>query len=294
MKVENKQLEIIRSLVGENITTDNLAFVDSFVHDWFAMFIPIGGNCGYAVTPLHTHPSFMFVIAYDDESTVYVAEQKFQTSPYGMFCLSPNIPHHEIQNYLPPKYCAIFIEEQIFIKNLKLYSNDIDAINMQTVDINNTKIERYIKEFIAESHNNHSSSKVILENISTLLTHEIIRAILKCGITQTQFSSHQKIDGAIQYINANYDKNISLDDLANIVSLSKSHLIKLFTINMRVTPIEYLKQIRVENGKKMLLANKLSITQISRQCGFTSPSYFTKTFKLVYNETPKEFIKRAK
>lgn len=294
MKIQNEQLEIIRSLVGGSITIDNLAFVDSFVHDWFGMFVPIGGNCGYAITPSHTHPSYMFVIAYDDESIFYVAEKKFQSSAYSMFCLAPNIPHHEIQNYLPPKYCAIFIDEQIFKNNFQHYSNDIDRINMQTVDTNNTKIERYIKEFIAESQNNHASSKVVLENISTLLIHEIIRAVLKYGTIQTQFSTHPKIDEAIKYIDSNYEKNISLDDLANIILLSKSHFIKLFTINMNTTPIEYLKQIRVENGKKMLMANKLSITQISRQCGFNSPSYFSKTFKSVYNETPKEFITRVK
>ncbi|MBU0632544.1 hypothetical protein KKA17_07855 [bacterium] len=52
-----QELSIIKSLVGESVTEENLAFVDCFVHEWFAMFLPVGGNCGYAITPQHSHPS---------------------------------------------------------------------------------------------------------------------------------------------------------------------------------------------------------------------------------------------
>jgi len=63
---------------------------------------------------------------------------------------------------------------------------------------------------------------------------------------------------------------------------------------MKVSPMVYLKTIRLQNAKKMLSAKELSITQVARQCGFNSVSYFTKLFKEYFNETPKEFMRRMK
>ncbi len=294
MKIENDAFETIKNLVGVSITEENLTFVDCFVHNWLAMFMPIGGNCGYAITPSHTHPSYMFVIAYDNQSVVYVENEKFETYSGSLFCLSPDVAHHEVQDYLPPKYCALFIDKESFEKNFRFYTKDRPNLDAKIVDLENSKIDMLIKEFIFESQNTHPSKQIVLENLSTLLTHEIIRTLLSCNQQNTDMSDNQKINESIKFINANYEKEISLDNLAHNVLLSKSHFIKLFTRTMQTTPMEYLKQIRVQNAKKMLLSNRLSITTISQQCGFNSPSYFTKTFKKVYNETPKEFMQRLK
>ncbi len=293
MTIDPNVFENIQNLVGDSLTQENLAFVDCFVHDWLAIFMPVGGHCGYAITPSHTHPSYMFIIAYDNQSVVYVENEKFETYAESLFCLAPDVAHHEEQDYLPPKYCAVFIDKEQFEQNLRLYTKEIPKLYAHIADIENSKMDRLIKEFIFESQNIHRSKHVVLENLSTLLTHEIIRTILRCNRQNSAISENQKINASIKYIHAHYEKKIALEDLAQSVSLSKSHFIKLFTKTMQTTPMEYLKQIRVQNAKKMLLANKLTITAISQQCGFNSPSYFTKTFKAYYHETPKEFMQRS-
>jgi AraC family transcriptional regulator len=287
-------LETIKRLVGDAITKENLSFVDSYIYKWFGIFIPIGGNCGYAITPSHTHPSYMFVVSYDDQSTIYVADKRFESYPQSMFCLSPNIPHHEMQNYIPPKYCALFIDEIRFQKALQLYTNEPFSFDTKTINIQNSHIDTYIKKFINESHNTHPSRSIILENTASLLTHEIIRTILGFGANNTQTIQNQKLNIVIQHINSNYEKELSLDDLATLSTLSKSHFLKLFSASLDMTPMAYLTHIRLQNAKKMLLSHKLTITDISRQCGFNSPSYFSKIFKNSYNETPKEFQQRNK
>ena len=54
-----KEIDIIKSLVGEMVTEDNLRFVDSYVHNKMGLFIPSVGACEYARKLDHTHPSYM-------------------------------------------------------------------------------------------------------------------------------------------------------------------------------------------------------------------------------------------
>ncbi len=292
MKISNKELQTVKSLVGDTITQDDLKFIDCFISDELSMFMPIGGNCGYAITPDHQHPAYMFSLPYDHETIVYVEKEKFQTEPNTIFCLSPEIIHHEVQNYLPPKYCAIFISRDLFEQSFKSYHKELLHFNSLVVGIKNNKLNLLIKNFINESQNIHSSREIILNNIAVLITHEIIRNVIEYDFHETVLTNNLIINEAVKYININFEQDITIEDLAKISNLSKSHFTKLFNGEMNVTPMVYLKTIRLQNAKKMLLANQLTITQISQQCGFNSPAYFTKLFKETFNETPKEFMKR--
>lgn len=256
--------------------------------------MPVGGNCGYAITPNHTHPSYMFVLSYDSESVVFVDKEKFESSPKSIFCLSPEIEHHEVQNYLPPKYCAIFIEKELFEDSLKFYTKEKLCINGLRVDMKSSRLDILAKEFISETYTTHPSKNVILKNLSQLITHELIRTILECEQNSSDMSENQTINEVIKYINVNYEQNITIDDLAKLSKLSKSYFTKIFSDEMRVSPIEYLTIIRLQNAKKLLHSKSLSITKISQQCGFNSPSYFTKLFKEAFSQTPKEFKQRVK
>ncbi len=294
MNVTEEEFSTIKNLVDDAITKENLLFVDSFVHEILSIFMPIGGNCGYAVTPDHTHPSYMFVLSYDSETAVFVGKRKLEPSPNTIFCLSPEIEHHEVQNYLPPKYCAIFIQKEFFEQNLNAYIDKTMHFNGLIVDMKSTKLNMLIKEFMYESQNRHASKEIVLDSLSSLVTHEIIRTIIKYDAHPAYISDNQAINEAIKHININYEQNITLDDMATLSKLSRSHFTKVFIENMKVSPMEYLKIIRLQNAKKMLLSNSLSVTQVSQQCGFNSSSYFTKSFREAFNETPKEFTQRAK
>lgn len=294
MNVTEEEFSTIKNLVGDAITSENLLFVDSFVHETLSIFMPIGGNCGYAVTPDHTHPSYMFVLSYDSETAVFVGKRKLEPSPNTIFCLSPEIEHHEVQNYLPPKYCAIFIQKEFFEQNLNAYIEETMHFNGLIVDMKSTKLTMLIKEFVYESQNRHASKDIVLDSLSSLVTHEIIRTIIEYDAHPVHISDNQAINEAIKHININYELNITLDDLATLSKLSRSHFTKVFIENMKVTPMEYLKIIRLQNAKKMLLSNRLSVTQVAQQCGFNSSSYFTKSFREAFNETPKEFTQRSK
>ncbi len=286
-------IELIKSLVGSSITHDDLKFIECYTSETLAMFTPLGGSCGYALTPAHTHPSYMFVLAYDYETVIHVAKHSFQTSPNTMFCLAPEIKHHEQKNYFPPKYCAIFIEKRFFENMLDFYKKELFLEKGLTLKLQNTKIDMLTKEFMLEFSNKHSSSQMVQESIVTLLTHEIIRTVLDESLYNNEFATQSKIIiEVVKYINANYSQEICLDDISKSLEVSVSHISNIFKDEMGVSVMEYLKTLRLENAKKMLLCHTLSVTEVAQQCGFNSPSYFTKLFRQRYHVTPREYMNK--
>jgi len=283
------ELKTIKFLVGESITEENLKFIDSFVFPKLSMFMPVGGSCGYAVTPDHSHPAYMFVLSYDSESEVVIEGKRIASLPNTIFALSPEIKHHEVQNYLPPKYCAIFIERDFFEEQFKRYSDELLVFNGLVINIKSHRLELLVRDFMNESQNMHHSKEMLLEALATLLTHEIIRNIVDYSFHKTILSDNMMINESIKFMNIYFEKEITIEVLAKHSKLSKSHFTKLFTQEMQVSPMIYLKNIRLQNAKKMLRTKELNITEVAQKCGFNSTSYFTKLFKEHFSLTPKEF-----
>jgi len=290
--MKSEVLETIKSLVGKSITQENLKFIDAFISPRLSLFMPIGGSCGYAVTPDHQHPAYMFLMGYDDETKIVIEGKSIESSPNTIFYLSPNIQHHEVQNYLPPKYCAIFIEKDFFEEIFTLYKKEILYFKGLVVDIKSYKIDALIRDFIYESQHKSLAQETILNSIAMLLTHEIIRNIIKYKPQMVLQTDNMIINEAIKFINLSYEQEITIEILSNRSNLSRSHFTKLFTDAMQVSPMVYLRTIRLQNAKKMLQTQKLTVTEVAQQCGFNSTSYFTKIFKENFLETPKEFMRR--
>jgi len=101
-----------------------------------------------------------------------------------------------------------------------------------------------------------------------------------------------QIRPAINYIDANYDKHITLADIAKVSYLSVSRLAHLFKEQMGITIIDYLTSVRIERAKQMLLATEQSCTEICFQVGYNNQSYFSRTFKDLVGMSPRQFRAR--
>jgi two-component system response regulator YesN len=101
-----------------------------------------------------------------------------------------------------------------------------------------------------------------------------------------------QITPAINYIDANYDKHISLADVAKTSHLSVSRLAHIFREQMGITIVDYLTGVRIERAKQLLLATEQNCTEVCFQVGYNNQSYFTRTFKELVGMTPLHF--RAK
>lgn len=96
---------------------------------------------------------------------------------------------------------------------------------------------------------------------------------------------------AIEYIDANYDQQIIMADIAKQVHLSVSRLAHLFKEQMSITLIDYLTSVRIGHAKRLLITTEHSCTTICFEVGYNNQSYFTRTFKEVSGMTPRQFRK---
>jgi AraC-like DNA-binding protein len=109
--------------------------------------------------------------------------------------------------------------------------------------------------------------------------------------TYNQLSRISAIEAPIEYIKNNYHRNVTIEEIANLAFLSVSALERRFKKYLAKTPKQFLNEIRLENARRLLLESKLPIMEISYQCGFSEPSYFSKQFKVLFGVLPSQFRK---
>jgi two-component system response regulator YesN len=98
-----------------------------------------------------------------------------------------------------------------------------------------------------------------------------------------------QIKPAIDYIEQNYDKQLSLSDIAKSAFLSVSRISHLFKDEMGITLIDYLTTVRINHAKRLLLTTDDNCTKICYDIGYNNQSYFTRTFKEATSMTPRQF-----
>lgn len=104
-------------------------------------------------------------------------------------------------------------------------------------------------------------------------------------------SLEENIKKAVNYINENLEKELTIKNISKNVNISKSVLYKKFHSFFNCTISEYINIKRIEKSIDLLLKTDLSIEDISQKVGFASTSYFSKTFKKIQNISPLKYRK---
>lgn len=102
-------------------------------------------------------------------------------------------------------------------------------------------------------------------------------------------TDHPEINKIILYLLQHYDQELSLQAMAQYVSLDENYLSVLFKKKTGDTFINYLQKIRVDEAKFYLAHTDLTVAELCERAGFANPSYFFKVFKRWTGATPNEY-----
>ncbi|HBE78113.1 MAG TPA: DNA-binding response regulator, partial [Firmicutes bacterium] len=121
-----------------------------------------------------------------------------------------------------------------------------------------------------------------LEFVLEEIINQITTEIMSKGTPE----KNPEIRAAIEYLIQNYDKEITLADVAAAAAISPNYLSKLFKEYRNQTVMDFLERIRIEKALKLLKDSNYSIKEIALQIGYRDPNYFSKVFKKVTNLPP--------
>jgi AraC family transcriptional regulator len=138
-----------------------------------------------------------------------------------------------------------------------------------------------------------SNSSIYVDSLTTALSAHLLRQY--CTVEQQikdyeNGLSQYKLKQAIDYIQAHLTEDISLDNIAAQVGMSRYYFCQLFKRSTGMSPYQYVIKCRIDRAKELLLFRQdCSIADVAFQVGFASQSQFTKHFKKWVGTTPKKF-----
>ena len=97
------------------------------------------------------------------------------------------------------------------------------------------------------------------------------------------------VQKAVSYISANYSYPITVEDIADYVGVSRSHLFRSFESVLQESPKEYLTHFRIRQACYLLEHSSLSITAVANSVGFDNSLYFSKTFHKAKGMAPRDY-----
>ncbi len=104
-----------------------------------------------------------------------------------------------------------------------------------------------------------------------------------------------RINRVIDYIDTNYNNNLSLDTLAEVANFSKFHFHRIFYSFIGETLYDFIQRVRVEKAaSKLLFSDTITITDVAYDCGYSSVSVFSRAFKQVFEQSPSQWREENK
>lgn len=122
--------------------------------------------------------------------------------------------------------------------------------------------------------------------------HEGVQPLLKENeLSRTK--NIQLIKNMLTFIQDNFSKRITLDEIAESANISKSECCRIFKAIMKESPFTYLINYRIQKSIPLLLSNTLSISQVAHMVGFTHASYYAEVFRRIVHISPSCYRKSA-
>ena len=220
----------------------------------------------------HKHSAIEIIYFLDGNANVVISEEKMHISLYNLVVYPKDSFHQE----------TLDLKQHQEVICMMFDSSDFDfphSINMP--DSNG--------ELLGLMHLIHSEYKK--DPTNCILIEHLLKALCILIVKQSHEQHKDDLGIVLQYINGHFNELISIKQLADLIHVSESYLIRRFKKEMDKTPIQYINTLKVEAAKRLLGTTDMTIEEISDTIGCNSPKYFSRLFKKYTVLTPGNFRK---
>jgi AraC family transcriptional regulator len=156
----------------------------------------------------------------------------------------------------------------------RLFFEDKDLIDAMT------RLDRILSE-------GENLSDLRAETIGLFIAERVLElSRLDVAAQKSVFGSRSRMAVLDDYLRANIGSPVSIDDLAQLVGLSRFHLIRSFRDAFGATPYHYFLRLRMNEAKRLLTSTSLPVAQVATRVGFSSSTQFVKMFRAMEGVTP--------
>lgn len=249
----------------------------------------------------HYHDAYEILYLISGEIYYYIEDRTYQIVSGVLLFINMN-DLHKLVNLNGTTYERVtLVFKKGFLSNFLVDHEGFNLFSYFHSKSNAIKLGGYDQTFIE-----HLFNKMIQEEANQLPGYDYYQKILlmellvflkrkvDMGLNHSLIESNRankKISRVLEFINSNYDKRITLDDLSQSFSISPSHLSRTFKEVTGFTCIEYLNNIRMKEARSLLKNSQLSVSEIADRVGFENLTHFGRVFKGTIGSSPLKYRK---
>lgn len=220
----------------------------------------------------------------EGKGTFEVGQHMYHVKKGQAFLICPNvITYYRADDLKPWSYmwigfaghkAATYLQKANLDKDHLIFSYKIDAIISHIQQIN--------------AYNRLSPGRecIVLGHLYAILGQMIEDAML---VDDDAEYHNDYVKEAKGYIDANYSRDVTVNDIAAYLSINRSYLYALFIEEIGQSPKTYLTQYRLQKAHELMKNPSLNIAQIARSVGYKDPLTFSKVFKKHFQMSPKHY-----
>lgn len=231
---------------------------------------------------IHAHCEILFVT--EGSGFFHVNNKKVPIQRGMVVICNNNVQHTESSGSREPLGYAIF-----GIKEMTL-TERLGKENEGCIFLDFSNKYDFVFEFIQKIEQEYTLQKPFWQQSIQVQFNSFLLFILRSAnllaLPNSGFHTPNQLANIELYLKSYYAEDITLDKLADLFCMSKYYLAHAFKKEYGQTIIEMLNVIRCKTARHLLQTSTFSISQIASNIGYNSSSYFSKTYKKIYGETP--------
>lgn len=249
----------------------------------------------------HFHEEYELIYILQGNGIRLVGDNLSNFQPGELVLVGPNIPHLWRTTKNVSSVDRIIIKFDEFPGGINLFSLpefvSIKALLKKAetgISFGTGTMEEVQQQIIELSKADGSQKLICLLNILNILSGSSEIELLSSPYLK--ISPHNleenRLSKVINYISEYYNKDIVLEDMADIASMTIQSFCRFFKKRTNKTFIQFLNEYRIGKACILLAENKMSVNEICYELGFNSTTNFNRVFKKMYSCTPMKYRKK--
>jgi AraC family transcriptional activator of mtrCDE len=248
--------------------------------------------------PLHWHRELELTYI-ETPGWIEIEGECFPHQAGDIICVNKGLLHHSYTEEKKEAYLLVFdldlLSSPFTQNNDSLFLNQLIEGKLLFPEIVSPDQRGYgeIKDLLLRGvslwEKHPSGWEVSMQSILLELVYCFyVNGLLRSHVERLDTPKTEYVKKTIRYMKQNFSQEITIEELAGVVSLSKSYYIRVFKKLTGQTPLAYLNHIRLEESRLFLNQGK-TVTETAILCGIPNVSYYIRSFKEHFGMTPKSY-----